>query len=58
LISRDEPVNKLPKISNTKKRSSDEVDESSFVDNNINNSINLPKLNPYIGVNTKVKNNF
>lgn len=54
-ISRkDKPVNKLPKISQVQKGfSDDEMD----LENNINTSINLPKINTILG-NTKQKDNF
>jgi len=50
---KDKPVNKLPKIAQIQKGCS--YDESDL-ENNINTSINLPKINHMSG-NTKVKDN-
>jgi len=50
---KDKPVNKLPKIAQIQKGCSD---DESDLENNINTSINLPKINHMSG-NTKVKDN-
>lgn len=51
---KDKPVNKLPKINMAQKGASD---DESDLENNINTSINLPKINHNLG-NTKPKDNF
>lgn len=49
---KDKPVNKLPKITQLQKGSSD---EESDLENNINTSINLPKINQNLGNSGKIK---
>lgn len=51
---KDKPVNKLPKITQLQKGSSD---EESDLENNINTSINLPKINQNLGNSGKIKEN-